>query len=281
MAVSTSCLCILLSPSISVPSLPLPSPLSFSPSSQLLQKSYNRPGCGTGAAGVRRRERIPARLGKGRGAALPGRWSPLGTRAGERGWGGGGVGVEETIDRAPARRPCEPAASRERGGPGMRGLPGPRSPRGNGAGGGRAGAGRPRDPCGGPCPALPCPGGARMGAGSLRTGGAGSRCSRAGAPRATAVPRGTFLLAWVARAEAPRRDRAQETTSVNYNRAAEPSRRVWGSDLERDGELWLFFSLPLPTRVVCPAGCNVCMRVEKSRGATWTPAEDFRIPRRI
>lgn len=155
MAVSTSCLCILLSPSISVASLPLPSPLSFSPSSQLLQKKLQPPGLRDGGRKRPAEGAHPARLGKRRGAAPPGRWSPLGDPG-----RGAGLGAE-TIDRAPARRPCAlraarlPGAARagdarRRGALRALRLPGPRSLRGNGAAGGRAGVGRPRDPGRGP-----------------------------------------------------------------------------------------------------------------------------------
>lgn len=61
--------------------------------------------------------------------------------------------------------------------------------------------------------------------------------------------------------------------------AGEAARRVWGSGVRREGEPGT--SPPAPARVGCPAGCNVCMLTEKSRRATWTPSEDFRIPRQM
>lgn len=57
------------------------------------------------------------------------------------------------------------------------------------------------------------------------------------------------------------------------------ARRVWGSGVRREGEPGT--SPPAPARVGCPAGCNVCTLTEKSRRATWTPSEDFRIPRQM
>lgn len=142
--------------SLDLSPFPPPSLPPFFPSSQLLQKSYNRPGCGTGAAGGRRRERIPAHLGKGRGAALPG-----GGRLRGPGQGSGTGGRNNrSCSGWPSLR-GEPPASGAGGGCGAAAgrarralrVPGPRSVRGSGTASGCAGTGRPRDPCG----TLPCP----------------------------------------------------------------------------------------------------------------------------
>lgn len=101
-------------------------------------------------------------------------------------------------------------------------------------------------------------------------GGGGSRGGLSSAPPCPGA--GSSSRGW--RSPAEHRGGIELT-----ERAGEAARRVWGSGVRREGEPGT--SPPAPARVGCPAGCNVCTLTEKSRRATWTPSEDFRIPRQM
>lgn len=256
MAVSTSCLCILFSPSISVPSHPPPSPLSF-PLPSFSKKATTARAAGRGlqaAGGGSASLRTSVRAGAARCRAV--------VACGDPGRGAGPGG--EAIARAAGGRPCAPRAPRQRGGPG-RGCAAAAGARRElrHPGRGAPAAAEPPGPCRcGPAPrslrdpALPCPGAAQTG---------GGPCARAerelGDPASVPPPCLAGRCFWRGWRGQRHRGGTEPAGPLrpergNSDPAGESARPAWGSEPGRR-ELRLF---PSNARSHRPAGRLRCLR---------------------